>query len=95
MAQPLSVKLPSGVKKRLKVIANRSRRSESALAAEAITAYIDLEESRFAEIHRGIQDADRGRVVEHDRVTKWLKTWGKAGSVARESRLVAARDSGI
>ena len=77
MAQLLSIKLSSGVKKRLEAIAARSKRSESALAAEAISTYIDLDEWQISEIRKGIQDADSGRVVDHERVSKWLKTWGK------------------
>jgi len=78
MPQTLSVKLDASLKKRLEVIASRSKRSESALAAEAIASYIESEEWQLTEIHKGIQDADRGRVVSHDRVSKWLKTWGRA-----------------
>ena len=78
MPETLSVKLDATLKKRLEAIASRSKRSESALAAEAIASYIESEEWQLTEIHKGIQDADRGRVVSHDRVSKWLKTWGKA-----------------
>jgi RHH-type rel operon transcriptional repressor/antitoxin RelB len=79
MSETLSVKLDAAVKKRLVTIANRSKRSESVVAAEAIAAYVNTEEWELTEIRKGIQDADRGRVVSHERVSKWLKTWGKAG----------------
>jgi RHH-type transcriptional regulator, rel operon repressor / antitoxin RelB len=79
MSETLSVKLDAAVKKRLVTIANRSKRSESVVAAEAIAAYVNTKEWELTEIRKGIQDADRGRVVSHERVSEWLKTWGKAG----------------
>ena len=79
----LSVKLPVRVRKRLGAMASRSNRSESAVAVEAITAFLDSEESQAAEIRKGMEDADRGRVVGHDRVAEWLKTWGEGSRRVR------------
>jgi len=44
MLEPLSIRLDPAVKKRLKTLANRSKRSKSFLAAEVIAAYIDADD---------------------------------------------------
>jgi RHH-type transcriptional regulator, rel operon repressor / antitoxin RelB len=77
MSETLSVRIDAATKRRLDALARRSKRSKSFLAAEAITAYVEAEEWQTGEILAGIADADAGRVVSHDRVVKWLRSWGK------------------
>ena len=77
MSETLSVRLDPTVKKRLAVLASRSKRSKSSLAAQAITAYVDAEEWQLAEIRKGIEDLDNGRVSRHEKVARWLKSWGR------------------
>lgn len=79
MTETLSIRLDSDTKKRLDELAKRSRRSKSFLAAEAITAFVDSEEWQLGEIHKGIEDLDAGQTVSHEKVTTWLRSWGKAG----------------
>jgi predicted transcriptional regulator len=47
------------------------------LAAEAITAYVEMEEWQMGETVAGIADAEVRKVVSHDRVATWLRSWGK------------------
>ena len=77
-AATLSIRISPETKKRLDALSKRSKRSKSFLAAEAITAFVDSEEWQLGEIHKGIQELDSGQGVSHDKVSKWLKTWGKA-----------------
>jgi RHH-type rel operon transcriptional repressor/antitoxin RelB len=77
MTETLSVRIDALTKRRLDALARRSKRSKSFLAAEAITAYIEAEEWQVGEILAGIADVEAGRVVSHDRVAKWLRSWGK------------------
>jgi predicted transcriptional regulator len=79
MTETLSIRLDSETKKRLDALSKRSKRSKSFLAAEAITAFVDSEEWQLGEIHKGIEDLDSGKSASHDKVSKWLKTWGKSG----------------
>ena len=58
---------------------SRPRRSKSFLAAEAIAAFVESEEWQLGEIQAGIAELDSGQAVSHEKVTKWLKTWGKPG----------------
>ena len=77
MTETLSIRIDSETKRRLDLLARRSRRSKSFLAAEAIAAYVRTEEWQLAEIQAGLSDLDRGDAVNHERVVAWLKSWGK------------------
>jgi RHH-type rel operon transcriptional repressor/antitoxin RelB len=79
MSETLSIRLDAAVKKRLDALANRSKRSKSFLAAEAIAAYVDAEDWQVAEIGEGIKELDSGQTVSHEAVSKWLRSWGKPG----------------
>jgi RHH-type transcriptional regulator, rel operon repressor / antitoxin RelB len=77
MTETLSIRLDSEIKRRLDAIAERSKRSKSFLAAEAIARYVEAEEWQLAEIQEGLADFAAGRTVGHEKVSKWLKSWGK------------------
>jgi predicted transcriptional regulator len=79
MTETLSIRLDPNTKKRLDALARRSRRSKSFLAAEAIAAYVESEEWQLGELQAGIAELDSGQEVTHDKVSKWLKSWGKPG----------------
>ena len=76
MTETLSVRIDSATKNRLDVLAKQTKRSKSFLAAEAITAYVDLEEWQIGEIQAGIADANAGRLVSHEKMKNWLESWG-------------------
>ena len=79
MSDTLSVRLSSDVKSRLEALSSRTNRSKSFLAAEAIEAYVDAEEWQLGEIQAGLEEVERGETVSHERVSKWLRSWGKPG----------------
>ena len=79
MTETLSVRIDSETKKRLDALSKRSRRSKSFLAAEAIAAYVESEEWQLGELYAGIAELDSGQEVSHEKVSKWLKSWGKPG----------------
>jgi predicted transcriptional regulator len=79
MTETLSIRIDAVTKKRLDALSKRSRRSKSFLAAEAITAYVDSEEWQIGEIQAGIAELDAGKGVKHEKVSDWLKSWGKTG----------------
>jgi RHH-type rel operon transcriptional repressor/antitoxin RelB len=79
MSETLSIRLDPAVKRRLEALANRSKRSKSFLAAEAIAAYVDAEDWQLDEIGEGLRQLDRGQTVSHETVSKWLRSWGKPG----------------
>ena len=77
MTEILSVRIDSETKKRLDALSKRSKRSKSFLAAEAIAAYVESEEWQLGELHAGIAELESGREVSHEKVSKWLNSWGK------------------
>ena len=79
MTQTLSIRIDPETKKRLDALSRRSKRSKSFLAAEAITAYVESEEWQIGELHIGIAELDSGQEVSHEKVSKWLNTWGRPG----------------
>jgi predicted transcriptional regulator len=82
MTETLSVRIDAETKKRLDALSKRSRRSKSFLAAEAIAAYVESEEWQLDELHAGAAELDSGKVVSHQKVSKWLKSWGKSGETS-------------
>lgn len=79
MGTTLSVRIDLATKKRLEALAKSSRRTKSFLAAEAIAAYVDAESWQVEEIHAGLKELEEGRSVTHDKVSRWLRSWGKKG----------------
>jgi RHH-type transcriptional regulator, rel operon repressor / antitoxin RelB len=76
MTETLSIRLDTETKRRLDFLAERSKRSRSFLAAEAIARYVDTEEWQLGEIQAGLADLEEGRAVSHEKVSRWLNSWG-------------------
>ncbi len=64
----LTVRLPAELKDRLGELAERTRRTKSFLAWEAINGYVERELEIVAGIERGLDDMKAGRVVPHEDV---------------------------
>jgi len=70
-----SVRVESGIKKRLEKLAKSTGRSRSFLAAEALSGYLDLNEWQVAGIKQAMASLDRGEGVPHDQVKDWVRSW--------------------
>ena len=79
MTETLSIRLDADTKHRLDLLAKRSQRSKSFLAAEAIAAFVQAEEWQLREIQTGVEELDAGQGVSHELVSKWLRSWGQPG----------------
>jgi len=79
MTETLSIRIDSETKQRLDALSKRSKRSKSFLAAEAIAAYVESEEWQLGELQAGIAELDAGQQIAHEKVSKWLKSWGRPG----------------
>lgn len=70
-------RLDSGLKAKLEALAQSTRRSKSYLAAEAIAAYVELNEWQIAEIQAGMAELESGNIVSGqgaaDRYDRLLK----------------------
>jgi predicted transcriptional regulator len=79
VSETLSIRLDACTKLRLDILAKRSKRSKSFLAAEAIAAYVQAEEWQLAEIDAGLEELNAGEGIGHGEVSKWLRSWGQKG----------------
>jgi RHH-type rel operon transcriptional repressor/antitoxin RelB len=73
----LSIRLDATVKERLDHLADATHRSKSFLAAEAIRAFVDLNEWQIHEIEAALKEADAGDFASTSEVNKVLKKWRK------------------
>ena len=72
-----SVRVESGIKKRLEKLAKSTGRSRSFLAAEALNGYLDVNEWQVAGIKQAMDLLDRGEGIPHNEVKDWVKSWGR------------------
>ncbi len=82
-----TVRVDSAAKKRLEKLAKSTGRSRSFLAAEAINAYLDVNEWQVAGIKRAIASLDSGEGVPHEQVKDWVTSWssGKERPIPKRS----------
>lgn len=76
---PKVVKLDSEIRDRLERLGEVKHRSVHWLMKEAITRYLEQEEYS-EQLNRETlarwQEAEQGKVVNHQAMSKWLDTWG-------------------
>jgi predicted transcriptional regulator len=51
-----------------------TKRPKSTPAAEALAAHAQVEDWQLGEIAAGLAELDSGKLVEHEKVAKWLRT---------------------
>ena len=74
MSEPVTLRLDSATRKRLERLAKATERSRAALAADAVRQYLDLNEWQIAAIQAGVQEANRGQMIDHRKIkAKWEK----------------------
>ena len=59
----VTVRVDAGLKSKLEALARSTKRSKSFLAAEAIAAYVELNEWQISEIEAGIAELEAGQIV--------------------------------
>jgi RHH-type transcriptional regulator, rel operon repressor / antitoxin RelB len=74
-AATLTVQLSEVDKERLEALAEATGRSESLLAAEAVTEYLALQEWQVSAIEAGIVSLDREGGIAHAAVRNWIESW--------------------
>jgi len=62
----MTIRVSAAVKEKLGRLAQDTRRSQSHLAAEAVSAYVDRELDIIDGIQAGLADVAAGRVVSHE-----------------------------
>ena len=74
---PVSVRLDAALNDRVAEIAAVLDRPKSWVIEQAVEDFVAMQEWQLAAIDAGIEDADAGRVVDHDDVVAWVKSWGQ------------------
>jgi predicted transcriptional regulator len=81
---PAALRLDADTRKRLDALAKATERSRSALAAEAVRQFVELNEWQIAAIQKGVQQADKGQFIDHAKLkAKWEKKLAVALDKAR------------
>jgi RHH-type transcriptional regulator, rel operon repressor / antitoxin RelB len=62
----VTARIDATLKAKLEALARTTKRSKSYLAAEAIAAYVELNEWQIAEIKAGIAELDTGEVLSEE-----------------------------
>ncbi len=73
---PLNARIDQSIKDDLLAVCERTQRSQSYHTEKALAEYVAREKEFRALIQEGLDAADRGECVEHDRVMEWLESWG-------------------
>ncbi|HEV2336696.1 MAG TPA: ribbon-helix-helix protein, CopG family [Stellaceae bacterium] len=69
----ITARIDAALKAKLEALARSTKRSKSYLAAEAIAAYVELNEWQIGEIEAGIAELDRGEVLSAQEVEELYK----------------------
>lgn len=84
MSEPVTLRLDIATRKRLERLAKATERSRAALAADAVRQYLDLNEWQIAAIQAGVQEANRGQMIDHRKLkAKWEKKLAAALDTSR------------
>lgn len=73
----ITVRVDKGTRDSLEKLAKATARSRSYLAAEALRAFVKVNEWQIRAIREGIEAADDGRLIPHKKVDAWLASWGQ------------------
>jgi predicted transcriptional regulator len=71
-----TVRVPVDLKRRLDQLAEAADRSRSWVTADALQRYVEDQQWQMAEIEEGLRDAEEGRIIPHEKVERWLRSWG-------------------
>ena len=75
MSEVMTIRVDRKTKSRLEKLAKAMDRTKSHLAAEAIRAYVELNEWQIAEIRAALKEADAGDFASEKEVQAFMKKW--------------------
>ena len=75
MSEVMTIRIDRKTKSRLEKLAKAMERSNSYVAAEAIRAYVDLNEWQIGEIKAAIKEADAGDFASEEEIQATMKRW--------------------
>ena len=74
---PVSVRLDAALNDQIATIAIALDRPKSWVIEQALRDFLAIQQWQLAAIEEGIRAADAGRVVAHDDVLAWVRSWGQ------------------
>jgi predicted transcriptional regulator len=74
---PVSIRLDPELNDRVGSIAAALDRPKSWVIEQAVKDFISIQEWQLTAIDAGMAAADAGRVVDHDEVVAWVRSWGR------------------
>ena len=74
---PVSVRLDAALNDQVATIAIALDRPKSWVIEQALRDFVAVQQWQLAAIEEGIRAADAGRVVAHDDVLAWVRSWGQ------------------
>jgi predicted transcriptional regulator len=83
----VTIRVSPETKRRLEALDKATDRMQSWPAEAALESWLDDQEWQVQRIQDGITAADRGEVVDHERVMEWVESWGSAHEKPRPDPL--------
>ncbi len=80
MSDVMTIRVDGETRERLEKLSRSTARTKSFLAAEAIRAYLDVNEWQIQEIEAGLQEADAGDFASESEVQAVFTKWRGSGS---------------
>jgi predicted transcriptional regulator len=74
---PLSIRLDADLNNRVAAVAVALDRPKSWVIEQAVQDFVSIQEWQLAAIDEGIRAADAGRVIPHEKVVAWVRSWGE------------------
>ena len=74
---PVSVRLQAELNAQVTAIAHSLDRPKSWIIEQAIKDFVAVQTWQMAALDEGIRAADAGRMVAHDDVAAWVRSWGQ------------------
>jgi len=75
MSEVMTIRVDRKTKTRLEKLAKTMERSKSFVAAEAIRAYVELNEWQIAGVKAALKEADAGDFASDEEVDAVMKKW--------------------
>jgi predicted transcriptional regulator len=72
-----TIRLTSELDEQVTKIAKAMNRPKSWVIEQAVKDFVAVQEWHLAAIDEGIRDADAGRVMPHNDVAAWVRSWGE------------------
>jgi len=80
---PVSVRLQRALNDQVAALAVVLDRPKSWVIEQAVKDYVALQTWQLAAVDEGIKAADEGRVVAHEDVAAWVRSWGDRDEVPK------------